>query len=344
MVVKVSGVGVWGGEDFRQAQSFVLGKLGVGHLPFFPYLPARGVGYDLFSRSLLVLEQMPVDLQPYGWRLVSRGGFDQRKLLGSFRDDFFVLAELFQQCGKRGEVGFLPEFKLQILGPWSLLAGLALPSGRVALSDFGACVDVVQAFLSGVVGYVKSFLDVLPGVRLVVQLCEDKVFEVCEGLVPTASGYGFVAPVGVERVSGVLQEVVSVLRGCGVSDVVFSSVFGAALPFVFDIKCDAVLVDVSGFGVGDWERVGSVLESGVGVFFALNLGQRVFLDSGVAFVGGLVSQVYGSLKSLGFSVEVLDRVVLLPFGEGVGGRFFDFGGALGVLLGVCDGLVEKVWG
>ena len=48
-------------------------------LPYLPELPARGPGADMIGRAAALLVELPVDLQPAGWRLVDRPGRDQAR-------------------------------------------------------------------------------------------------------------------------------------------------------------------------------------------------------------------------------------------------------------------------
>src|SRR5690242_15171104 len=65
------------GDDIDAALALVFTEL--PDLPHLPELPARGPGADLVGRTAATLVDLHVDLQPSGWRLVARGGIDERR-------------------------------------------------------------------------------------------------------------------------------------------------------------------------------------------------------------------------------------------------------------------------
>ena len=66
-----------------------------GQLPYLPELPERGPGADLIGRTAGLLVELPVDLQPVGWRLVDRPGRDAQRTAAFLREDLDELAEAF---------------------------------------------------------------------------------------------------------------------------------------------------------------------------------------------------------------------------------------------------------
>src|SRR4051812_14148114 len=72
-----TGVGSLPGDDIDGAIALVFDAL--PDLPHLPELPARGPGSDMIGRTATALVDLPVDLQPAGWRLVDRPSFDQRR-------------------------------------------------------------------------------------------------------------------------------------------------------------------------------------------------------------------------------------------------------------------------
>src|SRR5947209_18169711 len=66
------------GTDIDAALALVFDEL--PDFPHLPELPARGPGADLIGRAAATaLVDLHVDLQPSGWRLVGRGGIDERR-------------------------------------------------------------------------------------------------------------------------------------------------------------------------------------------------------------------------------------------------------------------------
>ena len=82
------------GTDPAEAVRVVLGEL--PDLPFLPELPARGPHADLAGRTASLLADLPVDLQPTGWRLVSRESRDGRRARDLMSRDLDALEEATQ--------------------------------------------------------------------------------------------------------------------------------------------------------------------------------------------------------------------------------------------------------
>ena len=77
-----------------EAEKIIRGELGSPHLPFLAELPDRGVGSDALGRTACLLEELSVDVQPYGWRLVDRPGKDFRRAASALATDINVLADV----------------------------------------------------------------------------------------------------------------------------------------------------------------------------------------------------------------------------------------------------------
>ena len=103
----------------------------VPDLPFLPELPHRGPGADLIGRGALALTDLHIDLQPAGWRLVTRPGRDERRARDLLERDLDSLEQV--------AAGYQGPLKLQLAGPWTLAAYLELTRGDRALADAGAC-------------------------------------------------------------------------------------------------------------------------------------------------------------------------------------------------------------
>mgnify|MGYP007121977724 CR=1 FL=1 len=93
-------MGSWPGTDVRETLGVVRDLLanpgdGAEGLPYLPELPDRGPGADLVGRGLGMLVDLPVDLQPSGWRLTDRPGHDQNRTGAFLREDLDELAEAF---------------------------------------------------------------------------------------------------------------------------------------------------------------------------------------------------------------------------------------------------------
>lgn len=185
--VVASGIGSWAGTDVREALRVVRGELagelpeGVLGVPYLPELPARGPGADMVGRAAHLLVDLPVDLQPQGWRLVDRPGRDHERTASWWRQDLDELAEAFD--------GYAGPLKVQVTGPWTLAASLWLPLGDRVLSDPGATRDLVGSLAEGVAAHVAAVRRLVPGAEVVLQVDEPMIDTVVLGRVRSESGY-----------------------------------------------------------------------------------------------------------------------------------------------------------
>ncbi len=155
-------------------------------LPHLPELPARGPGADTIGRTAAQLVDLPVDLQPSGWRLVDRVGPDRRaarELLDSDLDALIPVAG----------PGYDGPLKLQLAGPLTLAARLNLPRGGRALRDAGAVRDIAGSLAAAVGEHLDDVARRTPGAGLVLQLDEPALPAVLAGRIATDSGLGVLA-------------------------------------------------------------------------------------------------------------------------------------------------------
>ena len=153
-------MGSWPGTDVRETLAVVRDLLadpgdGAEGLPYLPELPDRGPGADLVGRGLGCSVDLPVDLQPSGWRLTDRPGRDQNRTGAFLREDLDELAEAFD--------GWTGRLKLQVAGPWTLAASTWLPRGERVASDPGATRDLVDSLAEGVRLHLATVQRLVPG-------------------------------------------------------------------------------------------------------------------------------------------------------------------------------------
>ena len=196
-----TGVGSLPGDDPLEAVRTVLGEL--PELPHLPELPGRGPHADLAGRGAALLVDLPVDLQPSGWRLVPRPSRDGRRARDLLARDLDALEEV------AGTAGAPPALKLQATGPWTLAALLELPRGERVLSDPGAVDDLTGSLAEGVATHLADVRRRLPGVPLVVQVDEPGLPAVLRGQVPDASGAGRLRAPDEQRAADVLRTVLT---------------------------------------------------------------------------------------------------------------------------------------
>jgi len=175
-----TGIGSLPGTDPIAAARLLYDEL--PELPHIAELPARGPSAGLVGRTAGLLVDLPVDLQPAGWRLVDRPGADQRRAMSMLRQDLDALDEVFD--------GYAGPLKLQVGGPWTLAATLEKTRGDKVLSDHGARRDLTESLAEGVRLHVVEVARRLPGATIVLQLDEPGLPAVLAGDVPTVSGFG----------------------------------------------------------------------------------------------------------------------------------------------------------
>jgi hypothetical protein len=194
-----TGVGSLPGTDPVEAAATVVGELPL--LPHLPELPARGVGADMIGRTAGLLVDLAVEVVPTGWRVTARPGRDHRRAVDLLR---FDVDALDSACA-----GARPEWvKVQAAGPWTLAAGVEVHSGHRVLTDSGAVREFAASLREGLLAHVAEVAQ-RTGARVLVQLDEPSLPAVLAGTLPTASGWGNVAPVPAPDSQDVLRDLVA---------------------------------------------------------------------------------------------------------------------------------------
>ncbi|MBL7499812.1 methionine synthase [Frankia sp. CNm7] len=207
-----TGVGSLPGTDPLTAAKLVFDEL--PDLPHLVELPGRGPGADMLGRAAVIALDLPVDLQPSGWRLVPRPGLDYRRARGMVEHDLDALEE--------AAAGYTGPLKVAVAGPWTLAAGVELTRGHKALSDPGATRDLAESLAAGLAETLATIARRVPGARLVVQLDEPSLPSVLAGRIRTPSGFSVLRAVeeglAGERLGLVLAEASRVggVAGAGV--------------------------------------------------------------------------------------------------------------------------------
>ena len=260
--VVATGLGSWPGTDVREVLRVVRGELtgavpeGVAGMPYLPELPARGPGADLLGRSAHLLVDLPVDLQPQGWRLVDRPVRDHERTASWWRQDLDELAEALD--------GWAGPLKVQVGGPWTLAASLWLPLGDRVLSDPGATRDLAASLAEGVAAHVADVRRLVPGAEVVLQVDEPSVAAVLLGRVRSESGYRVLRTPEEGEVVTALR---AVLEGSGADRTVLHTC--ASEPPVDVLAragASALALDVSRLDRGRWEDVAAALEAGTALW------------------------------------------------------------------------------
>jgi hypothetical protein len=256
--VTATALGSWPGEDPLEASRIVRGELGSPHVPFLAELPDRGVGSDPVGRTASILVDLAVDAQPYGWRLVDRPGKDMRRAVSALSTDINVLADV---AGT--EEAPAAEFKVQLVGPLTLAAGLHLHSGERALIDYGARRDIAASLAAGVGEYLTRVKEAVPGARLVVQIDEPDVASVLAGTIPTSSGYRTLRAIPGQEATESWRLLIGAFREAGAVETVVA-VPEVEAPFdrIIAAGADGVAVPLKALTSRQWEQLAAAMESG----------------------------------------------------------------------------------
>ncbi|GAB4069028.1 methionine synthase [Angustibacter speluncae] len=302
-VPRASGVGSWPsqpGDSAIEAARTVLGELGPDDLPYLPELPGRGPGADLVGRGAALLVEMPVDLQPSGWRLVDRPGRDLERATSFLTADLDALAEAAD--------GFGGTLKVQACGPWTLAAGVALTRGERVVTDAGAARDLADSLAEGVLQHVQRVRGLVPGAQVVVQLDEPSLPAVLSGRLRTVSGFGRLDPVEAPVVEDGLRRVLEgARRGGAASTVVHSCAPDVPVALLRGAGAEAISLDLSLLGPRGWESVAVAVEAGTRLWAGL-----VPTGGDLPSVADLVDRLRVPWRRVGLEARLLADVVVTP--------------------------------
>jgi hypothetical protein len=273
-------------------------------LPYLPELPHRGPGADLIGRGALALTDLHIDLQPAGWRLVTRPGRDERRARDLLERDLDALEAI--------AVGYAGPLKLQLAGPWTLAASLELGRGDKALSDPGAVRDIAESLGDGAAAHVARVRRRVPGARVLLAFDEPLLPQVLTGRLPTASGFGSLPQpaegVAEARLAAALGPVLAAGAAPGVH------CCAADPPVELMRQAGAAFVSLDLTLGYDEEEVGDAVEAGIGLMAGL-------VPTGPAPIGSLpnvsevsrtVEPVLSLWRRLGLAVEQLREVAVSP--------------------------------
>ncbi|EWT02252.1 methionine synthase [Intrasporangium oryzae NRRL B-24470] len=290
-----TGIGSWPGTSVRDTLAQVR-ELLEADLPYLPELPARGPGADMIGRTAGLLVELPVDLQPSGWRLVDRPGQDAARTAAFLREDLDELAEAFD-----GHTGPL---KLQAVGPWTLAAEVWLPRGERALADEGASRDLVDSLAEGLRAHVAAVRRLVPGAEVIVQVDEPSLPAVLAGSLPTASGFGRIPPLDPQVALAGLRTVLESHDG---ETVIHCCAADPPIPLLRDAGPSALSVDTSLLRPRGWEGLAVAVEDGI----RLHAG-AVPTDGTLTRAQEVADRVGDAWRRIGMPLTSLDAIVVTP--------------------------------
>jgi len=299
-----TGIGSLPGDDPLEAARSVLGLLAAEPgLPYLPELPSRGPGADLTGRGAAFLVDLPVDLQPSGWRLVDRPGRDLRRAQSFLSHDTDALAEAAD--------GYQGRLKLQVAGPWTLGATVWLPRGDRLVTDPGATRDLVESLAEGLARHIEDVRRLLPGAEVVIQLDEPALPAVLAGRLPTMSGFGRLRAVEPSVAQDALTMLVRRAHQAGaVATVLHCCDADVPIALLRGTGVTAIALDTTLLGDRGWESVAFAVEGGTQLWAGLvpATGEPAALPA----VSDLVEQLRAPWRRVGLELELLAGVTVTP--------------------------------
>ncbi|NVI91213.1 methionine synthase [Actinomadura sp. BRA 177] len=291
-----TGIGSYPGSDPAEALRTVLGEL--PDLPHLPELPARGPGADLTGRTAGLLIDMPVRVEPSGWRFSDRPGRDTLRAHDHLARDLDVLEEV--AGGHDGP------FKIQVCGPWTLASTIELRHGDRALKDPGAVRDLAASLAEGVAAHVADVRRRLPAAEIVLQLDEPSLPAVLAGTVPTASGFSRLRAIEEPVAEDVLR---TVIDAAGAYPVVHCCARNVPYGLLRGAGAKAISVDLRLVPKRDDDAVGETIDAGTGLF----LGAVPATDTVLPSLQATGEPVKGLWRRLGFPpARLAEQVVITP--------------------------------
>ena len=290
-----TGVGSLPGDDIDASVALVFDEL--PDFPHLPELPARGAGADMIGRAATTLVDLPVDLQPSGWRLVPRPGGDLRGATELLERDLDALVPV--------AASYDGPLKVQLAGPWTMAASLQTDRGPV-LADRGAVRDLVDSLAEGARLHLDEVRRRVPHAALTMQLDEPSLPAVLAGAVPTASGLSRIAPVPATDAEEALRQVI---EAAAVPVAVHCCARQVPIGLLQAAGTSAVSFDLTTASV-DRDALGEAIDKGLSVW----PGIVPALGPGVPpAVRDVVKPVRRLWHELGFDAELLtQRVVVTP--------------------------------
>ena len=288
----VTSIGSWPGTNVREATIMVRDLC--PELPHLIELPQRGPGADMIGRTMSLLSAIATDLSvettTTGWRLAKSRGRDMRRADAYLDEDLDLAEECFEN--------FVGDYKVQLVGPWTLAAAVETASGDKLLTDAGLCREVSEVLMYAVDQHVAQVRKRLPGATVVLQIDEPSLPSVLHGDIRTQSGWGKYEPIEPHLVSASLEAVATAHTGfsllhCCAADVPFELVRAAGF--------DGVAIDTTLHGDELFDVIGLAHDLGHRIFLGM---QPTSLDAGIAYLSHLARRIGLSAQELANTIAL----------------------------------------
>lgn len=298
-MTRASGLGSWPESPVRDLTREVRDRLAGDHIPYLPEQPARGPGADMIGRTAGLLVEMPVDLQPSGWRLTDAPGRDVRRAQSFLREDLDELAEAYD--------GYTGPLKVQMCGPWTLASALWLPRGDRAVVDSGATRDLVESLAAGALDHLSKVKSLVPGADLILQLDEPSLPAVLTGRLKSASGFGRLRAVEPEAVARGLQSLVKTVAAQADSVVIHCCAPDVPFALLRRVGATGLSIDTTLLTPRTWESVAASVEAGTTLWAGL-----LPTDTTARHPAELVDPFLEGWHRVGLSEDLLANVIVTP--------------------------------
>lgn len=197
----VTGVGAWPDTSSREAAEVVRNLC--TEFAHLPELPDRGPGGDMIGRTMALVSRAASDFSvqtvPSGWQLTTGRVRDLVRADGYWSEDLDVCEEVFAD--------FSGDYKVQLVGPWTLAASVENRNGEMLLRDPGAVIELTQALTLAWSTLLADIRKRLPLANLVIQIDEPLIRDVIRGSIKTQSKWSAYKPVDSVIAENALRQV-----------------------------------------------------------------------------------------------------------------------------------------
>lgn len=265
----VVGPGLWPGEEILRAQLEIFEDLsvaptGIDPVPFLAELPVRGAHATRLARTLAILEEMPAELGPHGWKLSDHSGMDlerTQRLLGNDLEAFTIAGN-----GYEGPV------TIDVVGPWTLSAELYLARGDRALTDLGAVAELGLSLAQGISQLVVKLKSQLPGADVTFRIHENMIGQIAAGVLPTFSGYSRISAVPGPTLVQHLTPLISATESSGARSAVNVGDAWVGIAPAVHAGAHTIAMDfgrANAWNERGWELIARAIEKGHGFWMGL---------------------------------------------------------------------------
>lgn len=310
-MLRSTGIGSLPGTSAREAVSVVTGEF--PDLVHLPELPGRGPGGDMIGRTAallsLVAGDFSVETTPTGWRYADLPGLAVRRALSFLREDLDVFEEACHESGG--------ELKVQVCGPITLAASIALRRGERVVSDAGALRDLVEAHRAAVAMHIADVRRRLPRARLIVQVDEPSLDAALRGALRTQSGWGRLRPLEEPLVRSWHGQLAATIESAEGTPWLHSCAPHWPISLARDAGYGGISGDTTLLGTGDDDALGAAIEGGM----TLVAGIVPTTEAGIADApraAALVQPLRRTYQRIGLGDSLLAKSVVISPACGLG--------------------------